>query len=45
MLLRAIYHYWYHTGETGALRQQLGHTDLPQFVGALGTDAPYRTEG
>jgi uncharacterized damage-inducible protein DinB len=42
MLLRAIYHYWYHTGEAGALRQQLGHTNLPDFVGKLGTDAPYR---
>lgn len=42
MLLRAIYHYWFHTGESAAIRQQLGHTDLPQFVGDLGTDAPYR---
>ena len=42
MLLRAIYHYWYHTGEANAVRQQLGHTNLPEFVGALGTEAPYR---
>lgn len=33
MLLRNIYHYWFHTGEAHAVRQQLGHTDLPQFVG------------
>jgi uncharacterized damage-inducible protein DinB len=42
LLLRAIYHYWYHTGETALIRQQLGHTDLPQFVGRLGEQAPYR---
>ena len=44
MLLRVIYHYWYHIGEALAVRQMLGHTDLPQFVGALGRDAPYRPE-
>jgi hypothetical protein len=32
MLLRNIYHYWYHLGEALAVRQMLGHTDLPQFV-------------
>ncbi len=42
LMLRATYHYWYHTGEANALRQQLGHTDLPEFVGELGTEAPYR---
>lgn len=35
MLLRNIYHYWFHTGEAHAVRQMLGHTDLPQFVGSL----------
>ena len=35
MLYRNIYHYWFHTGEAHAIRQQLGHTDLPQFVGDL----------
>jgi hypothetical protein len=34
-LLRNIYHYWFHTGEAHAIRQMLGHTDLPQFVGAM----------
>lgn len=34
-LLRNIYHYWYHLGEALAVRQQLGHTDLPQFVGGF----------
>ena len=35
MLLRNIYHYWFHTGEAHAVRQQLGHVDLPQFVGNM----------
>jgi len=33
LLYRNIYHYWFHTGEAHAVRQQLGHGDLPQFVG------------
>ncbi|MDQ3412022.1 MAG: DinB family protein [Chloroflexota bacterium] len=44
LLLRTIYHYWYHTGENSAIRQQLGHSDLPVFVGALDSEAPYRSE-
>ncbi len=40
-LLRTTYHYWYHTGESQAIRQMLGHTDLPQFVG---DQLPYRPE-
>lgn len=35
MLLRNIHHYWYHLGEAQAIRQMLGHTDLPQFVGDM----------
>lgn len=35
MLLRNIYHYWFHTGEAHALRQMLGHKDLPVFVGDM----------
>jgi hypothetical protein len=35
MLLRNIYHYWFHTGEAHAIRQQLGHLNLPQFVGNM----------
>ena len=42
-MLRNIYHYWFHTGEAHAVRQQLGHTDLPQFVGDI-TPAVYQTE-
>lgn len=34
-LLRNIYHYWFHIGEAHAIRQMLGHTDLPQFVGNM----------
>jgi uncharacterized damage-inducible protein DinB len=41
LLLRVIYHYWYHLGEVMAIRQRLGHTDLPEFVGDLDTQAPY----
>ena len=44
MLLRGIYHYWFHTGEASAVRQLLGHTGLPDFVGAIGRDAPYRPD-
>lgn len=44
LLLRVIYHYWYHTGENLAVRQMLGNTDLPEFVGDLDGEAPYRPE-
>jgi len=44
LLQRVIYHYWYHTGENMAIRQQLGHTELPEFVGDIDTEAPYRPE-
>jgi uncharacterized damage-inducible protein DinB len=44
LLQRVIYHYWYHTGENMAIRQQLGHRRLPQFVGAIDSQAPYRSE-
>lgn len=35
MLLRNIYHYWYHTGEARTVRELLGHTDLPEYVGDM----------
>jgi uncharacterized damage-inducible protein DinB len=44
LLQRVIYHYWYHTGENMAIRQMLGHTDLPEFVGDIDSEAPYRPE-
>ena len=42
LLQRVIYHYWYHTGENMAIRQQLGHARLPQFVGNIDGKAPFR---
>lgn len=45
LIQRTIYHYWYHTGENLAIRQQLGHERLPQFVGNIDDQAPYRPEG
>ena len=44
LLQRVIYHYWYHTGENMAIRQNLGHTNLPDFVGDIDSEAPYRAE-
>ena len=41
LMQRVIYHYWYHTGENQAIRQMLGHTDLPEFVGNIDEEAPY----
>jgi hypothetical protein len=43
MLYRNIYHYWFHLGEAHAIRQMLGHPDLPQFVGDM-SEAPYTPE-
>lgn len=34
-LLRNIYHYWFHLGEAHAVRQMIGHKNLPQFVGNM----------
>jgi hypothetical protein len=44
LLLRTIYHYWYHTGENMGIRQGLGHTNLPEFVGDIDAEAPYVAE-
>lgn len=44
LLLRMLYHYWYHLGENIAVRQLLGHGRLPQFVGNIDEQAPYRPE-
>lgn len=43
-LRRLTYHYWFHLGESQAVRQLLGHKDLPQFVGDIGGQAPYVPE-
>jgi hypothetical protein len=45
LMLRMTYHYWYHTGENMAIRQNLGHTGLSDFVGDIDGEAPYRPEG
>ncbi len=43
LLLRNIFHYWYHTGEANAIRQLLGHENVPEFVGDI-SRAAYRPE-
>ena len=45
VLQRTIYHYWYHNGENMAIRQALGDSDLPEFVGDIDSEAPYCPEG
>ncbi|MEJ2734326.1 MAG: DinB family protein [Anaerolineae bacterium] len=40
-MLRNVYHYWFHLGEAHAVRQLLGHGELPQFVGDMSL-AKYR---
>jgi hypothetical protein len=44
LILRVNGHYWFHNGEAQAVRQLLGHTNLPDFVGDIGEKAPYRPE-
>jgi hypothetical protein len=41
---RVIHHYWFHTGENAAIRQALGRTKPPQFVGSIDSKAPYRPD-
>lgn len=41
---RVIYHYWFHVGEITAIRQMLGHGEVPEFVGDIDGLAPYRAE-
>jgi hypothetical protein len=41
---RMTFHYWYHIGEIQAIRQMLGQTRLPQYVGNLEGKAPYRPD-
>jgi hypothetical protein len=43
-MLRLTYHYWYHIGEVQSIRQMLGHHNLPEFVGEIEQQAPYRSE-
>jgi uncharacterized damage-inducible protein DinB len=41
-LLRVMYHGWFHTGEIVAIRQILGHREVPEFAGRIDEEAPYR---
>jgi hypothetical protein len=43
-LRRVTYHYWYHIGEIQAIRQMLGHANLPEYVGDIEIEVPYRPE-
>ena len=43
LLMRNIFHYWFHAGEAAAVRQMLGHQGLPDFVGDM-SQVPYRPE-
>jgi hypothetical protein len=43
-LQRITYHYWYHIGEIQAVRQMLGHTGLPEYVGDIENQSPYHPE-
>jgi len=43
-LRRMTYHYWFHIGEIQAIRQMLGQANLPEYVGDIETEAPYRPE-
>jgi uncharacterized damage-inducible protein DinB len=35
LLMRNIYHYWFHTGQALVVRKLLGHSNLPEFVGDM----------
>ena len=43
-LRRITYHYWFHIVEILAIRQMIGGTNLPEYVGNIETEAPYRPE-
>ncbi len=35
LLLRNIYHYWFHLGKVHSVRQMMGHDRLPGYVGDM----------
>ncbi len=43
-LRRMTYHYWFHIGEIQSIRQMLGQANLPEYVGEIEEEAPYRPE-
>jgi DinB superfamily len=38
------YHYWSHIGEASAVRQMLGHKNVPEYVGTMPREAHYRRD-
>ena len=44
MLQRVIYHYFYHTGESQAIRQILDHPGRPEYIGDIQVLAPFRSD-
>ena len=42
-VMRAVLHTWFHTGEINAVRQMLGHAEIP-FVGRLIGNLEWRSE-
>ncbi|MFN8413527.1 MAG: DinB family protein [Anaerolineales bacterium] len=44
VLRRITYHYWFHLGEILSIRQMIGANNLPDFVGDIDGEAPYRPE-
>jgi hypothetical protein len=44
MLQRVIYHYFYHTGESQAIRQMLEDPARPEYIGDIHIVAPYRAD-
>lgn len=39
---QVTYHYWYHIGEIQAIRRMLLNKDLPDCVGDIEIEAPFR---
>lgn len=37
---RNTYYYWHQIGEIQAIRQMVGHKDLPEYAGDIGIEAP-----
>ena len=44
VLHRITYHYWFHLGEILSIRQMIGAKNLPEYVGNIDQEAPYRPE-
>ncbi len=44
VLQRQTWHYWFHLGEMSSIRQSLGHTGLPQYIGRIDPEAYFPSE-